>query len=187
MNSKLIILLACVVILIELEKFSSVYAMTTYQDSLMDEGYNPLSRLKYYSRYIPLRHYAPLRPYYSIDRRSFIKPFDSDVHGHYPHHEHGLEKSELYYVLPILVVLGLGSFIIPVISTLFTAMITSNNGALGFGCCKRRRDENVRSLQTEWQEKIADLWSIVETAFSSGKLKNTSLSNNSTKLHQSKL
>lgn len=47
------------------------------------------------------------------------------------------ERSDFYYVLPILLVIGLGSFLIPIISTFFTAMVTSSS-ALG-GCCGRRK------------------------------------------------
>ena len=43
--------------------------------------------------------------------------------------------SDFYYILPILLVIGLGSFLIPIISTFFTAMITS--GGMG-GCCAKR-------------------------------------------------
>lgn len=53
-----------------------------------------------------------------------------------PYAGHAVDRtSDFYYVLPILLVIGLGSFLIPIISTFFTALITS--GGIG-GCCGRK-------------------------------------------------
>ena len=69
--------------------------------------------------------------------------------------------SDFYYVLPILLVIGLGSFLIPIISTFFTALITS--GGVG-GCCGRKtrgsRDNHLLF------DKINNLWDSVEKSFS---------------------
>ncbi|KAI1307223.1 hypothetical protein HDE_00825 [Halotydeus destructor] len=70
----------------------------------------------------------------------------------------GVEKNqEFYYILPILLVIGLGSFLIPIISTFFTAMITTN-GTVG-GCCgrKRRRGDKVKPLLAPSVEKFWDI------------------------------
>ena len=48
-----------------------------------------------------------------------------------------VERSDFMYVLPILLVIGLGSFLIPIISTFFTAIVTSSSGV--GGCCGRRK------------------------------------------------
>lgn len=71
-------------------------------------------------------------------------------------------NSDFYYILPILLVIGLGSFLIPIISTFFTAMITS--GGLAGGCCRRRRitEKNTPDLG----EKINSLWDSLEKSIS---------------------
>lgn len=78
-----------------------------------------------------------------------------------------VEKSDFLYILPILLVIGLGSFLIPIISTFFTALVTSSS-AIG-GCCgrRRRRDNNpMIGIDT-----IFDIWGTVEKAIE--KLTNT--------------
>ena len=181
MNPKLIKKFVSALILIELIKFSNADTENDAKDLNLDEYYDTLLRFKLNSYpYSMSRYYQQLKPYSTFERRNYIKPLDHPIHE--PHHhytpEHGIEKSEFYYILPILLVIGLGSFMIPIISTIFTAMITSNNGALGFGCCSKRRDQNFRSFQNDWQEKLLNLWSNVEQVFSTSKFKNkTALSN----------
>ena len=70
------------------------------------------------------------------------------------------EKSDFYYILPILLVIGLGSFLIPIISTFFTALVTSNN-AIG-GCCGRRKRRYMKPNFAI--ETIYDIWESVEKA-----------------------
>jgi hypothetical protein len=71
------------------------------------------------------------------------------------------EKSDFYYILPILLVIGLGSFLIPIISTFFTAIVTSN-GAIGGigGCCGRRKRRYIKPMFDI--ETIYDVWDTVE-------------------------
>lgn len=78
--------------------------------------------------------------------------------------EGAVEKSEFYYVLPILLVIGLGSFLIPIISTFFTALVTSS-GAIG-GCCgRRKRRGSVVDINPIFGiDSIYEIWDSVEKA-----------------------
>lgn len=72
--------------------------------------------------------------------------------------------SDFYYILPILLVIGLGSFLIPIISTFFTAMVTSGGLA---GCCGRRKRRHESSGEKPFLlEKINDLWESFENSVS---------------------
>ena len=79
--------------------------------------------------------------------------------------------SDFYYILPILLVIGLGSFLIPIISTFFTAMITS--GGLGGCCAKRNTREDMDGKTKEGKQlnpllsnKINNFWDTLEKSFS---------------------
>jgi hypothetical protein len=74
-----------------------------------------------------------------------------------------IEKSEFYYVLPILLVIGLGSFLIPIISTFFTALVTSSS-AIG-GCCGRRKRRGSLEMEPIFSiGSIYEVWDSVERA-----------------------
>lgn len=75
----------------------------------------------------------------------------------------GLDKSQdFFYILPILLVIGLGSFLIPIISTFFTAMVTSN-GAIG-GCCGRKRRRNADKNKPVSETTLDSFWSLLVSA-----------------------
>lgn len=86
--------------------------------------------------------------------------------------------SDFYYILPILLVIGLGSFLIPIISTFFTAMITS--GGIG-GCCAKRstREESAgktkdgRDVNPILSDKINSFWDSLEKSFTKFSNRNT--------------
>ncbi len=75
-----------------------------------------------------------------------------------------VEKSDFYYVLPILLVIGLGSFLIPIISTFFTALVTSSS-AIG-GCCgRRKRRGSLVEMEPIFSiGSIYEVWDSVERA-----------------------
>lgn len=102
-------------------------------------------------------------------------PLKSDYFAHRNDDDAGpfsysnVDKSDLYYVLPILMVIALGAFIIPVITTFFTAIITSNS----VNCERRRRSSSSAKINPlnfdehlVLNERIADLWHIFNKAFS---------------------
>lgn len=75
----------------------------------------------------------------------------------------GLDRtSDFYYILPILLVIGLGSFLIPIISTFFTAMVTS--GGVG-GCCGRRKRRHEDRPKPLLLEKINEVWETFEESW----------------------
>lgn len=90
-----------------------------------------------------------------------------------------VEKSDFYYIFPILLVIGLGSFLIPIISTFFTAMITSNSG---LGCCGKRTARlempNGELLKPALLDKVIEVLENVEGALSKGHLRYRPYSNN---------
>ena len=73
-----------------------------------------------------------------------------------------IEKSDFYYVLPILLVIGLGSFLIPIISTFFTALVTSSS-AIG-GCCGRRKRRRRANQSLISIDTIYEIWQTVQKA-----------------------
>lgn len=91
-----------------------------------------------------------------------------------PHHGwwgHSLDTAHdktmtIHHYLPLLIVIGLGAFLVPLLSTFFTAMFT--NGA--FNCYQRQRkwswseaaDAPFAVNSTLLSSKLADLWSRVE-------------------------
>lgn len=70
--------------------------------------------------------------------------------------------SDFYYILPILLVIGLGSFLIPIISTFFTALITS--GGIG-GCCGAVRKNRGSREHPLLLDKINNFWDSLEKSF----------------------
>lgn len=111
--------------------------------------------------------------------RSLIPPPKFEKRQDYYHDSRGYEplegifsshgsmldrNSDFYYILPILLVIGLGSFLIPIISTFFTAMITS--GGLAGGCCRRRIRLLERNQQQLFPDKISTLWDSLEQSLS---------------------
>ncbi len=107
----------------------------------------------------------PYKPSYgAIKRRqslSRVARYDGGFEGYYGG---AIEKSEFYYILPILLVIGLGSFLIPIISTFFTALVTSQ-GAIG-GCCgRRKRRGSVSDIKPNFGiENIFEIWESFEKA-----------------------
>lgn len=82
----------------------------------------------------------------------------------------GLDRtSDFYYILPILLVIGLGSFLIPIISTFFTAMVTS--GGVG-GCCGRRKRRHEGKPKPLLLEKINEIWEMFEESWDNFNLSN---------------
>lgn len=106
----------------------------------------PPSPLLYQYQYpVPLKYYLHRRRLPLLDRGPQPRTFEIAPLSEHPAFS-GLDKtSDFYYILPILLVIGLGSFLIPIISTFFTAMITSGGGA--GGCCGRRRRRNGDKLK----------------------------------------
>lgn len=97
---------------------------------------------------------------YYHDTRTGYEPLE----GIFSSHGSMLDRnSDFYYILPILLVIGLGSFLIPIISTFFTAMITS--GGLAGGCC-RRRIRLMEKNQHLFPDKITSLWDSLEKSLS---------------------
>lgn len=75
----------------------------------------------------------------------------------------GLDKSDLYYVLPILMVIALGAFLIPIITTFFTAVITSQSAYCGY---KKRVDNGYPfSVKSLLHQRASELKQIFDRAF----------------------
>lgn len=102
------------------------------------------------------------------NQRRHVIPQRISRHDNFFDHYFGgmsVERSDFMYVLPILLVIGLGSFLIPIISTFFTAIVTSSSG-IG-GCCGRRKRQE--SLYGEIKNafginNLQDLWYKFEKA-----------------------
>ena len=153
--------------------------------SLLPDSMIPSSPKKYKYRQIP-HYYMPyhLMPYYAMNyyygypmptpkrppKRGSNGPnrrqdYDFSMPRTFDHIDpyggHAVDRtSDFYYVLPILLVIGLGSFLIPIISTFFTAMITS--GGIG-GCCGRKA-RGFRENPVLF-DKLNSFWDSLEKSF----------------------
>ncbi len=108
-----------------------------------------------------------LKPSYYGNNRQHSKSermarYDGWLEGGFP--GGAVEKSDFYYVLPILLVIGLGSFLIPIISTFFTALVTSSS-SIG-GCCgRRKRRGSLAEMEPIFSiGSIYEVWDSVERA-----------------------
>jgi hypothetical protein len=109
------------------------------------------------------RHQNQLYPYQQhqqFERRGY-EDFHLFNGGHYG----GMDRSDFYYVLPILLVIGLGAFLIPIITTFFTALVTSNTALCGR---RKRNDHFVLDWKPLLQEKVLEMWTTVERAVQAG-------------------
>lgn len=159
-----------------------------YPPYFMPYHFYPYMPIQYHYQRIPHRHYSSQN--YTPKVKKTQTPMNNrryDYEGRTfepvePWHHGGQQldrTSDFYYVLPILLVIGLGSFLIPIISTFFTAMITS--GGIG-GCCAKRstREESIQSKSKDSRDmnpllsdKINTFWDSLEKSFSKFSPKNT--------------
>uniref|UniRef100_T1KRR9 Uncharacterized protein n=1 Tax=Tetranychus urticae TaxID=32264 RepID=T1KRR9_TETUR len=95
---------------------------------------------------------------YQYQRRGY------EDYGLFAGHHGGMDRSDFYYVLPILLVIGLGAFLIPIITTFFTALVTSNTAL----CGRRKRNDHLVGWKPRLQEKVLEMWTTVEKAFQTG-------------------
>lgn len=116
-----------------------------------------------------IRRTVPLVPEF-LERGFMSDMIYGHHHGlqHYGQHHFGLERSDFLYVLPILLVIGLGAFLIPIITTFFITLISSQGSY-----CGRRKRSVPRKEENEFilNEKVGDLWRAFEQAFSSEMIK----------------
>jgi hypothetical protein len=95
-----------------------------------------------------------------FDERTFLSEM---MHG--PNHHWGLERHDFYYILPILLVIGLGAFLIPIITTFFVALISSQGSYCGG---RKKRSYQTRDEEKPFlQQRILEVWSLLERAFDS--------------------
>lgn len=75
---------------------------------------------------------------------------------HVPHHHEG---KEVHGLLPIITVIGIGAFMIPLLTTFFTAMISS-----GGNCCQRQKERTFADFRTDFYKAAKDIYGQVEKA-----------------------
>lgn len=113
-------------------------------------------------------HKYQLYPYHHVhhQQQQFERRGYEDFHLFNGHGQYGgMDRSDFYYVLPILLVIGLGAFLIPIITTFFTALVTSNTALCGR---RKRNDHFVVDWKPLLHEKVLEMWTTVERAFQAG-------------------
>lgn len=131
-----------------------------------------------YRYFIPNQYVRQTIPLSStlIQDRSFFDgifhPPPAHHHSLAPHHHFGVERSDFLYVLPILLVIGLGAFLIPIITTFFITLITSQGSY-----CGRRKRSLTNNHHDSLNDNITHLWTLFEQAVRSKWLNNSNNKN----------
>ncbi|XP_053209115.1 uncharacterized protein LOC128393031 [Panonychus citri] len=120
-------------------------------------------------------YYPPMKPYFSSEpvSRNYLPPTNHDRVDPWPSpwpsppHEEDhddLEKTFLHYIFPTILVIGLGSLIIPIIAVFFIAFTYTNSGS----CIKSKNKSIIDKRGSHLIPNILDLLVSVEKAFSRG-------------------